>query len=110
MPVPRDPGELDQEVTLMLPSQVQSTSGEVTLTYVDQPIVYAKYSPPSGRERETIANGQPLVFEIAVFTIRRRDDVTSSWRLKWNAEEYNIARSTPLNREWTEVVAVRGAP
>lgn len=82
-------GDLKHPVTLLKPvSTVNETTRRRETTWTEMPTVYAAKADVSGRE---FWQAQAYHAEdVVTFTIRWRDDVDTTWRLKHHETVYNI--------------------
>lgn len=81
-------GDLRHPVTLLKPVTVKGEHNRRTTTWEEVTKVYAAKSDVSGREfyQAHAINAEDIV----TFTIRWRDDIDTSWRVKHGAATYNI--------------------
>ena len=79
-------GDLRHPVQLYQPQSAKDSRR--TTSWVPKARVYAAKSDVSGREffQAHAVNAEDIV----TFTIRWRDDIDTTWRLKHGAQEYNI--------------------
>lgn len=82
-------GDLKHPITLLKPvSAVNETTRRRETTWTEMPTVYAAKSDVSGRE---FWQAQAYHAEdVVTFTLRWRDDVDTTWRLKHHETVYNI--------------------
>lgn len=81
-------GDLRIRVTLMRPTSSRDTDRQRGVTFVDVCEVPAAKSDVSGREFYQ-AHAAHLE-DVVTFTVRYREDVTASWRVRHGTVEYNI--------------------
>ena len=104
-----DPGEMRERITLREPVLTKDAVGQDVISWNDI-TVWAKHTPLNARDREVVAAGQKVAEQSARFIIRRRTEVSPTWRLIWAGVEYNIISTTQPNRSWTDVLCIRGLP
>lgn len=80
-------GQLDQIVKLQQPTET-NTSGSVVKSYADVATVWARIVSEKGNEAFTSARVNAR--EKLRIEIRHRSDVDVTWRLVWDAKNYNI--------------------
>lgn len=103
-----DAGELDQRITLLTPTAAKTGTGASTTTFADYIQIWAKYRLPMHGQRALVAGGRRAETDVAVFIVRRRDEIQTDWRVRWRGIEYSILRATPVDRDWTEILAETG--
>ena len=81
-------GDLRHPVDLMKPVTTTGEHNRRSTSFVKQATVYAAKSDVSGREffQAHAVNAEDIV----TFTIRWRDDIDTTWRVKHGAETYGI--------------------
>lgn len=81
-------GQMDQRVTLQQRASGQNALGEVVGSWVDVDTVWAKVEPLRGREYFASGAMQTAV-EVRI-TIRRRADVSTTWRVLWRGQAHEV--------------------
>ena len=89
-------GAMRERVTLQSPVETVDSIGQTNRTWVDE---YedepARYEPISGGE--TLRGKQVELGVTAVFTIHRRDDIDSTWRVVHGSTTYGIGYVNPVD-------------
>ena len=80
-------GRMDRKITLQEPTTTTNAYGEETTTYTDHPDTFANIKQQSSLE---VFNGGKISEVEAIFTIRYRIGVTSTWRIIYNGDTYEI--------------------
>lgn len=106
------PGDMDQRITLQIPTLTSDGAGGQTSAWGNvpsTPIVWASVRPARGGERmdEDRMNARAIY----VFTIRNRTDLDERCRIVWRGENYNVRQ---IMREgprplYLDIEAERGA-
>ena len=81
-------GDLRHKITLQKPMTAVGEHSRRTTSYTDVTTVYAAKSDVSGREfyQAHAVNAEDIV----TYTIRWRDDIDTTWRVKQGTAVYNI--------------------
>jgi len=93
-----NPGQLDRKVTLKTKSEVIAASGERVPSWTNLATdIPAKKVEISGKE--TNANGQEYATGAVVFTVRWRNNLTSTGRVTYESTEYNVIFTREIGRK-----------
>lgn len=95
-------GKYRHRVAIKEPMSVQSSSGEVVTAYRIIGHDYAAFAPVSGREFVASVGAQAEL--TARFTLRFRDDVTPTWRVRYDGHDYEIVHVEDVNGRQRETM------
>jgi len=90
-------GELDTKIDVF--KEVKTSDGiggETISSAVVRRDIWAKYRPLSGKEMERF--DKLVNEELAVFVMRRREDISDEHYIQYQGLNYNIVRVPPTNK------------
>ena len=104
-----NPGRLDRRIALRYPVETRDAGGGVVTAWVQSALVWAQWSPQSGREIQQA--GQKLALAVGTFRVRYRATIVATWRILFGSDVYELA-APPVEvgrREYMDLV-VRALP
>ncbi len=97
-------GRLNERVTIQQKSVLRETDGSEVITWVDIATVWMEVEPLAGREYLAARQAQSDV--TTRFRCRFRAGLTTSQRLVWKGQPFNIKDVIELNARRTEIEIV----